>query len=151
MVVFLEWGDGTYVGTTRLGDVGLVAAVFTQAAAFCFDFPPAGLMAAVHLCSGFLTLDVLLVAVSLGSSGASVTGLGERLGFPGEVVLALTTRPLGQRVSTPRPCPSARQMLGPLIFRRGRVVCRVIFRSSWGNCLAKAAFASYKPCSSPCG
>ena len=60
---------GIWVGTTRSGVVGLVAAVFTLAAAFFFDFP-----AAVDFVSGFLGLAVCLVAVTLGGRGTSVTG-----------------------------------------------------------------------------
>jgi len=62
------------VGTTRSGVVGLAAAVFTLAAAFFFDFPAAGLVAAVDLGSGFLVPAVCLVAVTLGCLGTSMTG-----------------------------------------------------------------------------
>jgi hypothetical protein len=48
--------------------------VLTTAAAFFFDFPAANLGAAVDLGSGFLGLAVFLVAATLGSSGAFVTG-----------------------------------------------------------------------------
>jgi len=52
-----------------------VAAVLTLVAAFFFNFPAAGLVAAVDfLGSGFLGLAVFLVAVTLGYSGASMTG-----------------------------------------------------------------------------
>jgi len=37
----LEWGGGFWVGTTRLGFVGLAAAVEALAAAFFWDFPEA--------------------------------------------------------------------------------------------------------------
>jgi len=63
-----------WVGTTRLGFVGVAAAVLTLAAAFFLDFPEALLGAAVDLSSGFLGLAVSLVAVTIGFSGASVTG-----------------------------------------------------------------------------
>ena len=52
----------------------MAAAVLTLVAAFFFDFPAAGLVAAVDLGSGFLGLAVFLVAVTLACSGASVTG-----------------------------------------------------------------------------
>ena len=52
------------VGTTSSGVVGLAAAVLTLVAAFGFDFPAAGLVAAVDLCSGFLSLAVFRVAVN---------------------------------------------------------------------------------------
>jgi len=65
---------GLWVGTTRSGVVGLAAAVFTLAAAFFFDFPAAGLVAAVDLGSGFLGPAIYLVAVTLGCLGTSVTG-----------------------------------------------------------------------------
>jgi len=52
------------VGTTRLGVVGLVAAVLTLAAAFFLDFPATGLVAAVDLGSGFLGPPVFPVAVT---------------------------------------------------------------------------------------
>ena len=85
---------GVWVGTTMSGVVGLAAAVLTLVAAFFFDFPAAGLVAAVDLCSGFLGLAVFLVAVNLGCSGASVTGWGEEFGLGGgAVVVALITRP----------------------------------------------------------
>jgi len=44
---------GLCVGTTRLGVVGVAAAVLTLAAAFFLDFPEARLGAAVDLSSGF--------------------------------------------------------------------------------------------------
>ena len=65
---------GICVGTTRSGVVGLAAAFLTLAAALIFDFPAAVLVAAVDLGLGILGLAVFLVAVTLGSSGASVTG-----------------------------------------------------------------------------
>jgi hypothetical protein len=52
----------------------LAAAVLTLAVAFFFGFPAADLGAAVDFLSGFLSLAVILVAVTLGCSGASVTG-----------------------------------------------------------------------------
>jgi len=57
-----------------LGVVGLAATVFTLAVAFFFDFPAAGLDAAVDLGSGFLSPAVFLVAVTLGCLGTSMTG-----------------------------------------------------------------------------
>jgi hypothetical protein len=70
----LEWGGGSLCGYHQVGVVGLTAAVLTIAAAFFFGFPAAGLGPAVDLVSGFLGLAVFLVAVTLGCSGASVTG-----------------------------------------------------------------------------
>jgi hypothetical protein len=49
-------------------------------------------VAAVDFGSGFLGPAIFLVVVTLGCEGASVTGLGEGLGFGGGVVVALTTR-----------------------------------------------------------
>ena len=60
------------MGTTRLGVVGVAAAVLTLA--FFLDFPEARLGAAVDLSSGFLGLAVSLVAVSKGFTSTSVTG-----------------------------------------------------------------------------
>jgi len=57
-----------------LGVVSLAAAVLTLAAAFFFDFPAAGLVAAVDFGSGFLALAVYLVAVILSCLCLSVTG-----------------------------------------------------------------------------
>jgi hypothetical protein len=65
---------GLCEGTTSLGVVGLTAAVLTLAAAFFLALPVAHLGAAVHLAPGFVALAVSLVAVTLGCSGASVTG-----------------------------------------------------------------------------
>jgi len=62
------------VGTTRSGVAGLAAVVFTITAAFFYDFPAAGLIAAVDLGSSFLGPAVILVAVTLGCLGTSVTG-----------------------------------------------------------------------------
>jgi len=62
------------MGTTWLGVVGLAATVLTLAAAFFYGFPVAGLGAVVDFGSGFSGLAVLLVAVTISSSGASVTG-----------------------------------------------------------------------------
>jgi hypothetical protein len=53
--------------------VGIAAAVLTLAAVF-LDFPAADLEAAEILGSKFRGLAVFLVAVTLGRSGASVTG-----------------------------------------------------------------------------
>ena len=62
------------MGTTRLGVVGVPAEVLTLAADFFLDFPEARLGAVVDLGSGFLGLAVSLLAVTIGFSGASVTG-----------------------------------------------------------------------------
>ena len=63
------------MGTTRLGVVGVAAAVLTLAAAFFLDFPEARLVgAAVDLGSGCLGLAVFLVAVTMDLPSASVTG-----------------------------------------------------------------------------
>ena len=62
------------MGTTRSGVVGLVATVLTLTAAMFFDFPAAGLVAAVDFGLGFLGPAVFLLAVTLGCEGASVTG-----------------------------------------------------------------------------
>jgi hypothetical protein len=61
------------VGTTSSRVVGLAATVLALAAAFFFDFPAADLGAALDLSSGLLGLAVILVAITLGCSGASVT------------------------------------------------------------------------------
>ena len=61
------------VETTSLGGVVLAAAVLTLAAAFFLDFQAFRLVAAVDLVSGFLGMT-FLVAVTIGCSGASVTG-----------------------------------------------------------------------------
>jgi hypothetical protein len=81
-----------WVGITSFGVVGLATTVLTLAAAFFFDFPAADLGADGDWGSGFLGLAVILVAVILGCSGASVTGYGE--GFGVRVVVALITCPL---------------------------------------------------------
>jgi len=57
---FLEWGDGTLCGATRLGFVGLAAAVLTLAASSFLGFPAASLGAAVGLGSAFSGLAVFL-------------------------------------------------------------------------------------------
>jgi len=44
---------GLWAGTTRLGVVGVAAAILTLAAAFFLDFPEARLGAAMDLISGF--------------------------------------------------------------------------------------------------
>jgi hypothetical protein len=53
--------------------VGLAAAVLTLAAVF-LDFPAAGLEAVEVFGSDYRGLAVFLLAVTLGCSGASVTG-----------------------------------------------------------------------------
>ena len=92
---FLEWEVETLGGTTRLGVVGVAAAVFTLVCAFFVDFPAAHLRAAVYLGSGVLCLVGSLMAVTIGFSGASVTGGrgGLGCGLVGGVVIALTARP----------------------------------------------------------
>jgi hypothetical protein len=63
-----------WVETSRSGVVGLAVAFLTLAAAFLFVFPAAGVLAAVDFVLGFLAPAVFLVAVTLGSTVASVTG-----------------------------------------------------------------------------
>jgi hypothetical protein len=65
---------GHWEGTTRLGVVGLAAPVLTLVAAFLLALPVARLGAAVCLGSGFLGLALSLVAVTIGCTGAFVTG-----------------------------------------------------------------------------
>jgi hypothetical protein len=62
-----------WVGTTRSGVVGLVAAVLTLAAAFFFGLSVTGVVAAGDFSLGFLGPAVFLVAVTLGCEGTSVT------------------------------------------------------------------------------
>ena len=78
---------------------------------FSLGFPVDSLGAAVALVSGISGLAVFLVAITFGRSGTSVTGWGEGFGFflVDCVMVALTTRPFGQRDITPLPGPSARQ------------------------------------------
>jgi hypothetical protein len=109
------------VGTTRLGVVGLAAAVLTLAALF-LALPVARLGAAVHLGSGFLGLAVSLVAVTLGCSGASVTGGG-----------VVSVRGGGGDLDDTPPSDDVIPVLphvhllgrrpGPLSFRSGKVAC----------------------------
>jgi len=66
-------GEGNRRDQWGVGILGLGAAVLTLAAAFFFEFPAAGLVAAVDLGSSFLGPAIFLVAVTLGCSGASVT------------------------------------------------------------------------------
>jgi hypothetical protein len=61
-------------GTNSLGIEGLAAVVLILTTAFFLVLPVARLGAAVDLESGFLNLAFFLVAVTLGCSGASVTG-----------------------------------------------------------------------------
>jgi hypothetical protein len=61
------------VGTTISGVVGLAAAAWTLAAAFFLGFIVDGLGSAAALDSGLLGLAVLLVAVTVGFIGATVT------------------------------------------------------------------------------
>jgi hypothetical protein len=61
------------VGTTKF-ILGLTASVSTLAAAFCFGFTAAGVVATVSLGSGFLGLAAFLVAVTSGFLCAPVTG-----------------------------------------------------------------------------
>jgi hypothetical protein len=72
-------------------------------------FSAAGIGAVLGLGLGFWGPAVFLLAVTLSFSDASVTGWGEGFRLRGEVVVALTTRPLGRRNSTNRPSPYARQ------------------------------------------
>jgi len=61
--------------------VVLAAAVFTLAAAFFYDFPVAGLVAAVDLGWDFLGQAIFLVAVNLDCLVTSVTGWGVVFGM----------------------------------------------------------------------
>ena len=60
-------------GNHQFGRCGLRAAILTLVAAFFFCHPGGGLVAAVDLGSGFLSLAVFLVAVTLSFLGATVT------------------------------------------------------------------------------
>jgi len=63
------------MGTTRPGVVGGVsAAVLTPVAAFFLHFPEPRLGAAVDLSSGFVSLAISLVDITLGFTSASMTG-----------------------------------------------------------------------------
>ena len=109
------------MGTTRSGVVRLAAAVFTLAAAFFFDFPAAGLFAAVDLGSGFLGRAVFLVAVILGCLDTSVNDwvVGFGLGFGG--IGDLDNTPPERRSSSPRLGPSRRQRVRPAEFSERQV------------------------------
>jgi hypothetical protein len=71
---FLEGEARICMGTTNLGVEGLAAAVWALAAAFFLGFTAAGLGSAAALDLGFLALGVLLVAVTVGFLGTTVTG-----------------------------------------------------------------------------
>jgi hypothetical protein len=124
-------------GDHQFGGCGLGSHGFDTRGCF-FDFPGAGLAAAVDFRLGFLGRAVFLVAATLGFLGASVTGVGFRLG--GGVVVALTTRPLGRRVST----PLAKVHLlgrgaGPLGFRSGGTVRGGALSGTFGRLLCKGS------------
>ena len=101
-----------WLGSTSL-DVGLAAAVLTIATAFFMGLAATGLRAAAVLGTEFLGLAVLLLADTLGSLDASVTGWGVGIGCGVGMAGALKTRPLGRRGSTSRPGTSARQRTLP--------------------------------------
>jgi len=61
----LEWGGGALGGDHQFGSCGFSGRGFTLASAVFFDFPAAGIVAAVDLGSGFLGPVVFLVAVTL--------------------------------------------------------------------------------------
>ena len=137
-----------WVGTIRVGVVGLTATVLTLAAAFLGGgaFPVTSLRAMVGLCWGFSGLPVFLVAVTPGFSHASVTDWIEWLGFGlvGGVAVALTTRP-------PRKWfhPSSRSICsaeGPTrwAFGAAGLPIATLFRPRSGACFAMAAFASFQ-------
>ena len=88
---------------------------FDTRTCFLLGLPSSLLRGGVGLGSGFSGLPIFLVAVTLDSSGTSVTSWGEGFGFGFVigVVVALTTRPLGRRDFTPSPGPSARQRARP--------------------------------------
>jgi hypothetical protein len=71
---FLEWGGGAMGGDHQFGSCAFGGRGFDTRGCFFLGFPAAGFGAAVDLGSGFLGLTVSLVAVTLGCSGASVTG-----------------------------------------------------------------------------
>ena len=71
---FFVWGGGILAGEHQVEVVGFAAAGLTLVAAFFLVFPAARLGPAVNLGSGSLGLAVVLVAVTLGCLGASVTG-----------------------------------------------------------------------------
>jgi hypothetical protein len=73
---FHEWGGRTLVRNHQVGGCGFSGRGLTLAAVF-LDFPAAGLEAAEILGSDFRGLAVFLLAVTLGCSGASVTGWEE--------------------------------------------------------------------------
>jgi hypothetical protein len=69
--IFFDRGRGSLSADHQV--VGLAAAVLILADTFFLDFPAAGLVAAVDVCSGLLGLADFLM-VTLGCLGASVTG-----------------------------------------------------------------------------
>ena len=74
ITVFLECGGGILGRDHQCWGVVLSAAVLTLAAFFFLDIPAIRLGAAVDLGSGFWGLAFSLVAVTIGCTGASVTG-----------------------------------------------------------------------------
>jgi hypothetical protein len=99
-------------------------------AAFILDFPASGLVVTADLVSVFLGPAFWQVAVTLGCLDPTVTGWGGVFRLGGGVVLALMTRPLGVRDSTPRPSPSARQRarMAEISERRGGAVSATLMR-----------------------
>jgi hypothetical protein len=78
---FLEWGGVILGGNHQVGRCWFSDRGFDTRGCFFFSFPAAVLVGAVELDSGFLDLVILLVAVTLGFVGASVTAWGKALEF----------------------------------------------------------------------
>jgi len=70
---FLEWGGGNLCGDHQLRSYRFGGHGLTISAAFFFGLPVAGLGAAVGFGSGFSGLAVLLVAITIGCPGATIT------------------------------------------------------------------------------
>ena len=98
-------------GDHQVGRYGCGGRGFYNRGCFLLILPSSPLGAAVDLGSGFFRSGRLPGGGHYRFRGRLRDRLRKRIriGLVGGVMVALTTRPLGRRVSTPRPGPSARQ------------------------------------------
>jgi hypothetical protein len=91
--IFVRWGGGNLSWDHQVGCCGLSGRGFSTRGCFLLVLSGSRFRDFVGLGLGFSDMTVFLVAVTLGCSGTSVTGSGERFGIGFGVVVASTTRP----------------------------------------------------------
>jgi hypothetical protein len=110
---FLEWGCGRLGADQQFRVWEFGGRGIDTRGSFIFCLPSGRFLVRFRLRLGLLSPSRFPKAVTVGCEGDSVTAWGEGLGFGGEVVVSLTTRPPRTTWFQPAPDPSAQQMAWP--------------------------------------